>query len=85
MICHHLSLLVGRPCHLRDLDYVYESIKQDVWLCSMMEGTDDSAFVSGNPTLPVYEGEIQSRALGCSLYCLDEAGNKVYDQKANGT
>lgn len=35
MICHYLSLLVqpDRPCHLEGFDYVYESIKQDVWLC----------------------------------------------------
>ena len=84
---HDLSLLksigsTGSPLPSEGFDYVYESIKQDVWLCSMSGGTDVcTAFVGGNPTLPVYEGEIQSRALGCSLYCLDEAGNKVYDQE----
>lgn len=62
--------------------WVYEHVKQDLWLASMSGGTDVcSAFVGGNPLWPVYEGEIQCRALGCSLYCFDENGNEVRDEE----
>lgn len=68
----------GSPLPPEGFDYVYESIKEDVWLCSMSGGTDVcTAFVGGNPTLPVYEGEIQCRALGCNLWCFDEEGHAV--------
>ena len=48
-------------------DYVYRSVKQDLRLSSMSGGTDlISCFVLGNPLLPVWRGEIQSRGLGMS-------------------
>ncbi len=57
-------------------DWVYNHVKQSVWLASMSGGTDVcSAFVGGNPQRPVYSGEIQCRALGCSLYAWDENGH----------
>ncbi len=62
-------------------DYVYTAIKKDVWLSSMSGGTDVcSAFVGGNPTWPVYAGEIQCRALGCALEAYDEEGKVVADE-----
>ena len=71
----------GSPLPQEGFDYVYESIKKDMWLCSMSGGTDVcTAFVGGCPLLPVYEGEIQCRALGCELYALDEDGNKIWDE-----
>src|SRR5690606_38866188 len=52
--------------------WAYEAVKQDLWLASMSGGTDVcSAFVGGNPMLPVYSGEIQCRALGCKLEAFD--------------
>ncbi|MEQ9591395.1 MAG: acetoacetate--CoA ligase [Cyclobacteriaceae bacterium] len=60
--------------------WVYENVKGDVWLTSMSGGTDVcSGFVGGNALRPVYEGEIQCRTLGCSLYAYDEEGNEVYE------
>ncbi len=60
--------------------WVYENVKDDVWLTSMSGGTDVcSGFVGGNALRPVYEGEIQCRTLGCSLYAYDEEGNEVYE------
>jgi acetoacetyl-CoA synthetase len=60
--------------------WIYEQVKLTVWLCSMSGGTDVcSAFVGGNPTLPVYAGEIQCRALGCSLFAFNENGQPVTD------
>ncbi len=59
-------------------DWVYSHVKKDLWLASMSGGTDVcSAFVGGNPTEPVYAGEIQCRALGCLLEALNEKGETV--------
>lgn len=56
--------------------WVFDDVKSDVWLTSMSGGTDVcSAFVGGNPLLPVFPGEIQCRALGCALEAVDEVGN----------
>jgi acetoacetyl-CoA synthetase len=58
--------------------WVYQQVKKNLWLASMSGGTDVcSAFVGGNPMWSVFEGEIQCRALGCSLYAFDESGNPV--------
>jgi acetoacetyl-CoA synthetase len=62
-------------------DWVYKEIKHDLWLASMSGGTDVcSAFVGGMPTLPVYSGEIQCRALGCRLEAFDEDGKSLSQQ-----
>ena len=62
-------------------DWVYREIKKDIWLVSMSGGSDVcSAFVGGNPTLPVHAGEIQCRALGCNLHAYDEAGTAVVEE-----
>jgi len=71
----------GAPLPPEAFDWIYENIKKDLWLISMSGGTDVcSAFVGGNPLMPVYEGEIQCRALGCSLYAFDDDGKPVYDK-----
>jgi acetoacetyl-CoA synthetase len=71
----------GSPLPPEGFDYVYEYIKKEVWLCSMSGGTDVcTAFVGGCSILPVYEGEIQCRALGCDLSAWDEAGNDINDE-----
>lgn len=46
----------------------------------MSGGTDVcTAFVGGNPYLPVYKGFIQSRSLGAALFGYDEGGNRVVE------
>jgi acetoacetyl-CoA synthetase len=58
--------------------WIYDNVKDNLWLASMSGGTDVcSAFVGGNPTLNVYAGEIQCRALGCSLFAFDEGGEII--------
>ena len=70
----------GAPLPATAFNYVYEHIKQDVWLCSMAGGTDVcTAFVGGNPWIPVYAGEIQSRALGVSLYAYSANATALED------
>jgi acetoacetyl-CoA synthetase len=77
---HSLSS-TGSPLPPEAFEYVYDHIKKDLWLCSMSGGTDVcTAFVGGCPWLPVYEGEIQCRALGCDMYAWDENGNPVWDE-----
>lgn len=71
----------GSPLPPEAFDYVYDHIKKDLWLCSMSGGTDVcTAFVGGCPWLPVYEGEIQCRALGCDMYAYNENGEPVWDE-----
>lgn len=71
----------GAPLPPEAFSYVYQDIKDDIWLTSMSGGTDVcTAFVGGCPTEPVYEGEIQCRALGCSLYAWDELGQPTIEE-----
>ncbi len=68
----------GAPLPPEAFDWVYEYVKEDLWLCSMSGGTDVcTAFVGGIPSKPVRRGNIQGRALGCDLRSLDEDGNEV--------
>jgi acetoacetyl-CoA synthetase len=68
----------GSPLPPEGFVYVYEHIHDAVWLTSMSGGTDVcTAFVGGNVLLPVYQGEIQCRTLGCALYAYNENGNLV--------
>ena len=71
----------GSPLPPDAFKWVYEEVKKDLWLCSMAGGTDVcTAFVGGCPLEPVYEGEIQCRALGCALESWDEKGLPLLDE-----
>ena len=71
----------GAPLPSEAFEYVYNSIKDDVWLCSMAGGTDVcTAFVGGSPFYDIHSGEIQCRALGVSLYALNSFGESITDQ-----
>jgi acetoacetyl-CoA synthetase len=61
-------------------DYVYTRIKRDVHLASISGGTDIvSCFALGNPTGPVWRGELQTRGLGMAVHVFDESGSPVVD------
>jgi acetoacetyl-CoA synthetase len=61
--------------------WVYREVKKDVWLVSMSGGSDVcSAFVGGNPTLPVFAGEIQCRALGCHVQAFKDDGVAIQNE-----
>jgi acetoacetyl-CoA synthetase len=83
---HDLSALrsigsTGAPLPPEAFDYVYQAIGSQLWLCSMSGGTDVcTAFVGGNPLLPVYAGEIQCRCLGCALYAFDDEGQPIAEE-----
>lgn len=71
----------GSPLPPEAFEWIYNDVKQDVWLISFSGGTDIcSGFVGGCPDLPVVAGEIQCRLLGCYLEAFDEQGNPVRDE-----
>ena len=72
----------GSPLAPESFDYVYEQVKRDIHLASISGGTDIvSCFVGGNPTGPVWRGEIQCRALGMKVDVFDERGRPVRGEK----
>ena len=75
-------LSTGSTLAPASFDFVYQSVKQDVRLSSVSGGTDLlGCFAAGATVLPVYRGEIQSRALGMSVEIFDDAGQPVQGQK----
>ncbi len=71
----------GSPLSPEGFRWVYDELGEDTWLFSTSGGTDVcTAFVGGVPVLPVYEGELQGRALGAKVEAFDEDGNAVTDE-----
>jgi len=71
----------GSPLPPEGFDWLYKNVKSDLWVASISGGTDVcSAFVGGNPLLPVHSGEIQCRALGCKLEAFDDEGRSIINQ-----
>jgi len=68
----------GSPLSPEGFRWVYEHVGADTWLFSTSGGTDlCTAFVGGCPLLPVYEGELQARALGASVEAWDPEGRPL--------
>jgi acetoacetyl-CoA synthetase len=68
----------GSPLAPEGFDWVRERLGEDVWLFSTSGGTDVcTAFVGGVPTLPVYRGELQARALGAKVEAWSEDGQPL--------
>ena len=68
----------GSPLAPEGFDWVRNRLGEDVWLFSTSGGTDVcTAFVGGVPTLPVYRGELQARALGASVEAWSEDGRPL--------
>jgi acetoacetyl-CoA synthetase len=71
----------GSPLPPEGFRWVYEHVGADTWLFSTSGGTDVcTAFVGGCPLLPVYEGELQCRVLGCAVESWDEQGKALIDE-----
>ena len=80
----HLRLIAstGSPLSAESFRYVYSSIKDNLHLASISGGTDIvSCFVLGDPTSPVYAGEIQRAGLGMAVDVWNEAGKPVRLEK----
>jgi acetoacetyl-CoA synthetase len=68
-------LSTGSPLAAHSFDFVYRDIKSDLHLASISGGTDIiSCFALGNPTGPVWRGELQMRGLGMAVDVFDERG-----------
>jgi acetoacetyl-CoA synthetase len=68
----------GSPLSPEGFRWIYEHVGEDTWLFSTSGGTDlCTAFVGGVPILPVYEGELQARALGASVESWDPDGKPL--------
>jgi acetoacetyl-CoA synthetase len=68
----------GSPLSPEGFRWVYEHVGSDTWLFSTSGGTDVcTAFVGGCPLVPVYEGEIQARALGCAVEAWSPEGEPL--------
>jgi acetoacetyl-CoA synthetase len=82
---HDLSALrsimsTGSPLLGEGFDYVYKAIKQDIHLASISGGTDIvSCFVAGDPTAPVYRGEIQRPGFGLAVDVWRNDGTRADD------
>jgi acetoacetyl-CoA synthetase len=71
----------GSPLSPEGFGWVYEHVKEDVWLYSTSGGTDlCTAFVGGVPLLPVHAGELQARSLGMKVEAFNEEGEPVIDE-----
>jgi acetoacetyl-CoA synthetase len=61
--------------------WVYDAVKSDVFLASVSGGTDlCSCFVGGDPTKPVYRGEIQGPMLGMAADAVDDDYHSLRDR-----
>jgi len=68
----------GSPLSPEGFDYIYQCVKDDLCVSSISGGTDIvSCFALGNPTLPVWRGELQCRGLGMAVDAFDDAGKPV--------
>ncbi|OGU66830.1 MAG: acetoacetate--CoA ligase [Ignavibacteria bacterium RBG_16_36_9] len=75
-------LSTGSPLPEETFKWVYENVKSDLQLSSISGGTDIiSCFMLGNPTLPVYAGEIQCKGLGMKVEAYNEKGESVVGEK----
>ncbi|WP_111496305.1 acetoacetate--CoA ligase [Marinobacter bohaiensis] len=71
-------LSTGSPLAHESFDYLYRDVKADVCVSSISGGTDIvSCFALGNPTLPVYRGELQCLGLAMDVTFVDDDGQAL--------
>ncbi len=72
----------GSPLLNEQFKYLYSSVKTDMCVSSISGGTDIiSCFILGNPTLPVYEGQLQCYGLGMDVAFVDDKCKRLVDEK----
>ena len=73
-------MLVGSPSTPETFEWVYASVKPDVWASSQSGGTEVcSGLLAGSPLLPTRAGEIQAAGLGTLARAWSEDGTPVID------
>jgi acetoacetyl-CoA synthetase len=71
-------LSTGSPLAGHSFDWVYRAVKSDLHLASISGGTDIlSCFALGDPTGPVWRGELQRRGLGMAVDVRNAEGRSV--------
>ena len=71
-------LSTGAPLMSDQFEFLYKKIKKNICVSSISGGTDIlGCFMLGNPTLPVYAGELQCRGLGMAVECFDDEGEPL--------
>jgi len=71
----------GSPLAPDCYDWIQKQVGSDVWIAPMSGGTDLAGpFIAGNPTMPIYKGEMQCRVLGAAVRAFDDAGKSVIDE-----
>jgi acetoacetyl-CoA synthetase len=72
----------GSPLPVEGFRYVYEAISASVHLQSVSGGTDVcTAFVGASPLVPVWEGELSCRHLGCAVEAFSASGEKLVGEQ----
>jgi len=75
-------LSTGSPLSEEGFEFVYDSIKNDIQLSSISGGTDlNGCFALGNPTAPVYIGELQCRGLGMKVEAFDDNAKPIIGEQ----
>ncbi len=78
---HEISQ-TGSPLSAEGFESIYREVKQDLQFNSISGGTDlNGGFASGNPTLPVYAGQVSGPELGMKISAYDEQGKPVVDKE----
>jgi len=71
----------GSPLSPEGYRWIYEKVKDDIWLGSTSGGTDPcTGFLGSNPLLPVRAGELQCRCLGVNAQAYDDNGNPLTEE-----
>ena len=71
----------GSPLSPDGFRWVYEKVKEDIWLGSTSGGTDPcTGFLGSCPLLPVRAGELQCRCLGVNAQAYDDNGNSLTNE-----
>jgi acetoacetyl-CoA synthetase len=72
----------GSPLPAEGFRYVYEAFSSELQLASVSGGTDVcTAFVGASPLVPVWEGEISCRHLGCRVEAFDPDGHSLVGEQ----
>lgn len=71
----------GSPLSPETFKWVYDYVKDDVWLSPISGGTDICGVIVGaSPLVPVYLGEMSCRNLGISVHVYNEKGETVINE-----
>jgi acetoacetyl-CoA synthetase len=72
----------GAPLPAEGFRYVHDEIGDWIQVASVSGGTDVcTAFVGASPLVPVWEGEISCRHLGCRVEAFDADGHSVVGEQ----